>query len=140
MWFKVIDMIEKLEKEIISIDSEIGLLDSRIDTLECYKRNTSELQELINKSNSLEDRKRELISQQDAYIQMITEMPYSLREIQEHIDSLRKNKEALESEIAKVKKNSDDYLNMTAEMNCVNRGLRFFERKLEEINKRTNRR
>ena len=73
MWFKVIDMIEKLEKRIMSLDSEIAHLDSRIDTLECYKRNTEELDELVQRSNELEEQKRKLLADQEAYVKMIME-------------------------------------------------------------------
>lgn len=140
MWFKVIDMIEKLEKEIITVDAEIGRLDTRIDTLECYKRNTEELDDLIKKSNALEDQKRDLVAEQEEYIKMIIEKSYSLTEIEDNISYFSEIVESLQQEISKITKNNDEYLNKIAEMNCSNRLLRFFESKLEEINKQTNRR
>lgn len=140
MWYKVIDMIEKLEREILALDSEIAHLDSRIDMLECYRRKSSELEELIKESNELETRKLALENQQKAYIQMIIEAPYSLSEIENHINDLTKTKEMLTEEISKTDKKSDNYLEMIAELNCVSRGLRFFENKLEEKTKRSNNR
>ena len=96
--------------------------------------------EVIKESNELETRKLALENQQKAYIQMITEVPYSLSEIEGHINDLTKTKEMLTEEISKADKKSDNYLEMIAELNCVSRGLRFFENKLEEKTKRSNNR
>lgn len=138
MWFKVIDMIEKLEKEIISIDYDIAYLDSRIDALECYQHSDDKLEDLIDKSNLLEKQKSELVEKQKKYMQMITEMHYSLDEIQENINSLNKNKEILNDEIKKVDRKSDMHLTLIAEINCTNKLLNFFETKLKESNKKSN--
>ncbi len=140
MWFKVIDMIEKLEKRIMSLDSEIAHLDSRIDTLECYKRNTEELDELVQRSNELEEQKRKLLADQEAYVKMIMEKSYTLTEIEDNISYFEDIVEAAQQELSKITKNNDAYLDKAAELNCSSRLLRFFERKLEEINRQSNKR
>jgi len=140
MWFKVIDMIEKLEEEIKNINSELAYLNSRIDTLECYQSNNDELEELINKSNTLEEQKSDLITKKKRYEEMINGRQYTIKEIEKSLDFLNKSKEILENQISKSVENSDVYHNLVAEMNSVNKALCFFEKKLEEIKKQTNKR
>lgn len=55
--------IAKLENKIYNLKAELGIVDSRIDTLSCYRGNESELDDLYEQSNILEDEIKELEKQ-----------------------------------------------------------------------------
>ncbi len=47
--------IKELESKILNLKVEVGVIDSRIDTLSCYRGTEHELEELYEQSNNLED-------------------------------------------------------------------------------------
>lgn len=49
------EQIKVLEKKIADLRIEVGIIDSRIDTLECYRRNDNDLDELYEESSRLEN-------------------------------------------------------------------------------------
>lgn len=47
--------IKELESRILNLQVEVGVIDSRIDTLSCYRGTEGELEELYEQSNELEN-------------------------------------------------------------------------------------
>ncbi len=47
--------IKELENKILNLKVEAGIIDSRIDTLSCYRGTEGELDELYEQSNNLEE-------------------------------------------------------------------------------------
>ena len=47
--------IKELESKILNLKVEVGVIDSRIDTLSCYRGTENDIEELYEQSNNLED-------------------------------------------------------------------------------------
>ena len=136
----VIETIEKLKEDIKMIDSQIGYVNSRIDTLECYRGNDGEIDELIEESNELEDKREKLVKQLKELEEKLEEnKPLTKEEIQEKLEKLYINKDLLIKELRKLEENSDiqnpRYANGLFDLGSLSQTIKYWENELKKLNK-----
>jgi DNA repair exonuclease SbcCD ATPase subunit len=134
MEFDVKKKIAELKNSIEELDSQLGQIYSRIDALECYPGNQSNVDELNDESNSIEDSKKKLVEELNELERLDKIKDSSLT----RIEILEKEKKELEDELDILEKSGkNDRLGIVIfQLGAIKQEIAYYQQQVKNVNKK----